>query len=629
MLRQMREQATSWLMKVFLAAIVIVFIFWGWGSYREKRASRIAVVNGSYIGIREYQSMYNNLVEQMRRQFGNQFSSELVESLNLKGQALDQLINRRLILAEAEMLKFNVSQEELQNAIVSYPTFQTNGRFDPLRYQQALRYARLTPQEFEASQREDLLISKVEQFVTRSTKVLESEMLSFFHHTRDKVNLAYVQLDPQDFKNQVKVDEEAVRNYFDKHRENYRLADKRNILYVRFVPRDYVAEVEVTPQDIEEFYQLHQEDYLEPQKVRARHILFRIPEKAKTAEIQEILERAKKVLELARKGDNFAELARKYSEDSTAARGGDLGYFKSGDMVKPFADAAFSLKKGEISDLVRTRFGIHIIKVEDIKEESIQPLAQVKGVVLKRLKEERSGEIARQRAESFIDRSRALDDLQKAAAEEGLEVKESGLFAVEESIPQLGRHPEINEVIFSLRLKEISPVLRVGDDQVVAQLLEIQDSRLKEFAEAQEEVQKDWITEQSKVLARKQAQEWLETARQDGNLAEVARRNKLKINKTGLFTAISPPPLLRNQGDMVITAFSLTPEQPVASEVYEVNGKFVILQLEESQPASENGFQKDKDNLAKQLLQAKKEQTFSRWINGRRQQADINMLQEL
>ncbi|MGW8223805.1 MAG: peptidylprolyl isomerase, partial [Syntrophobacteria bacterium] len=570
-----------------------------------------------------------NLLEQMRRQFGKQFSSELVEALNLKGQALDRLINRRLILTEAGMLKFDVSREELQNAIVSYPAFQTNGRFDPLRYQQALRYARLTPQEFEASQREDLLINKVEQLVTRGTKVLESEMLSFFHHTRDRVNLAYVQIEPQDFKNQVKVDEEAVRDYFDKHRENYRLADKRNILYVRFVPRDYLAEVKVTDQDIEEFYQLHQDDYREPKKVRARHILFRIAERAKTAEIQEILDRAKKVLALARKGDNFAELARKYSEDSTAAKGGDLGYFKSGDMVKPFADSAFSLKKGEISDLVRTRYGIHIIKVEDIKEESSQPLAQVKGVVTKSLKEERGGEIALQRAESFIDRSRALDDLQKAAVEEGLEVKESGLFAAEEPIPQLGRHPEINEIIFSLRLKEISPVFRVGDDQVVAQLVEIQDSRLEEFTEAREKVQQDWITEQSKVLARKQAQEWLETARQQGNLTEVSRRKKLKINKTGLFTAISPPPLFRNQRDMVITAFSLTPEQPVPSEVYEVNGTFIIMQLEESQPASENGFQKEKDNLAKQLLQAKKEQTFSRWINGRRQQADIKMLQEL
>ncbi|MGD8437891.1 MAG: SurA N-terminal domain-containing protein, partial [Syntrophobacterales bacterium] len=473
MLRLMREHATSWLIKVFLFAIVVVFIFWGGGSYMEKKASRIAVVNGSYIGMLEYQDMYRNLVEQMRRQFGGQFSSELAETLNLKEQALDRLINDRLILAEAGELAFDVSREELQNAIVSYPAFQTNGRFDPLRYQQALRYARLTPQEFEARQREALLIDKVRQFITRGAKVLESEMLSFFHHTRDKVNLAYVQVNPNDFKNQVKVDEEAVREYFEKYRENYRLADKRNIIYVRFVPQDYLAEVEVTDQEIEEFYQLNQENYRAPQKVRARHILFRIPEQAKTAEIQKTLDRAKKVLELARRGDNFAELAQQYSEDSTAAKGGDLGYFKSGDMVKPFADSAFSLKKGEISDLVRTRFGIHIIKVEDIKEESVQPLTKVKAAVLKSLKEERSREIALQRAESFIDRSRALDDLRKAANEEGLELNESGLFAAAEPIPQLGRHPEINEIIFSLRLKEVSPVLRVGDDQVVAQLVEI------------------------------------------------------------------------------------------------------------------------------------------------------------
>ncbi len=629
MLGTMRKHATSWLIKVACFAIVIVFIFWGGYSYTEKKASRVAVVNGSYIGLREYQSTYSNLVEQMRRQFGRQFSSELVETLNLKGQALDRLINRRLILTEAGMLEFDVSREELQNAIVSYPAFQTNGQFDSLRYQQILRSNKLTPQDFEANQREDLLINKVEQFITRGTKVLDSEMLSFFHHTRDRVNLAYVQIDPQDFKNQVKVDEEAVRDYFDKHRENYRLADKRNILYVRFVPQDYLADVEVTDQEIEEFYQLHQDDYREPKKVHARHILFRISEKAKTAEIQEILDRAKKVLDLARKGDNFAELARKYSDDSTASKGGDLGYFKSGDMVKPFADSAFSLKKGEISDLVRTRFGVHIIKVEDIKEESVKPLAAVKETVRQSLKEERSREIALQRADSFIDLSRALDDLQKAAAEAGLEVKESGLFAAEEPVPQLGRHPEINEIIFALRPKEISPVFSIGDDQLVAQLVEIQDSRLEEFAEAQERVQEDWITEQSEVLARKQAQEWLETARQEGNLAEVARRNKLKINKTGLFTTVSPAPPFGNQRDMVITAFSLTPKQPVPSEVYEVDGKFIILQLEDSQPASENGFQKEKDSLAKQLLQAKKEQTFSRWINGRRQQADIKMLQEL
>ena len=367
MLGLMRKHATSWLIKVALFAIVIVFIFWGGYSYTEKKASRVAAVNGSYIGMVEFQSMYNNLVEQMRRQFGKQFSPELAETLNLKRQALDQLINRRLLLAEAKMLELDVSREELQNAIISYPAFQTNGRFDQQRYQQILRLNKLTPQEFEASQREDLLISKVQQFITRGTKVLDAEMLSFFHHTQDKVNLAYLQVDPKDFKTQVKVDEESIRDYFDKHRENYRLPVKRNILYVRFRPRDYIDEVQPTDMEIEDFYRLHQEDYKEPEKVRARHILFRIPPKAKTSDIQAIQKRADMVLDLARKGEDFAELARRYSEDTTASTGGDLGYFTSEDMVKPFSDSAFSLEKGEISDLVRSRFGLHIIKVEDIK----------------------------------------------------------------------------------------------------------------------------------------------------------------------------------------------------------------------------------------------------------------------
>ena len=123
------------------------------------------------------------MVEQMQSRLGDQFSYDLVQTLNLKGQALDQLINRRLLLAEARMLDLEISREELQNAIRSYPAFQVNGLFDPLLYQRTLRYLRLTPQEFEAGQREDLLIKKVERFITRSTRVLNAEILSFFHRS--------------------------------------------------------------------------------------------------------------------------------------------------------------------------------------------------------------------------------------------------------------------------------------------------------------------------------------------------------------------------------------------------------------------------------------------------------------
>ena len=629
MLGLMRKHATSWLIKVALFAIVIVFIFWGGYSYTERKASRVAEVNGSYISMLEFQSMYNNLEEQMRRQLGKQFTPELAETLNLKKQALEQLINRRLILTEAKILDLGVSREELQNAIISYPAFQTNGRFDDQRYQQILRLNKLNPQEFEASQSEDLLISKVQHFITRGTKVLDTEILSFFHLTQDKVNLAYIQVDPKDFKSQVKVDEDSIKEYFDKHRESYRLPVKRNILYVRFKPQDYINEVQPTDADIEDFYRLHEEDYKEPEKVRARHILFRIPPKAKTSDIQAIQKKADMVLDLARKGENFAELARKYSEDSTASKGGDLGYFTRQDMVKPFSDAAFSLKKGEISDLVRTRFGLHIIKVEDIKPESIKPLAEVKEKVIQSVKQEQALEIARQRAESFIDLGRSLDDMKKAAQEKNLPVKESGFFAAGEPIPSLGSYPEISEAVFSLQLKEISPVLTLGEDQLVAQLIGIQDSRLEELDEAQKQVREDWLAEQSRDLARRKAEEWLQVALKEGTITNVARNNKLQLKKTGLFTAVSPAQPIGNQRDLVITAFALRPAKPVAPEVYQVNGKFLIMQLEDRQPATEEEFQKQRAGLATQLLTAKKEQTFSRWIAGIREKSDIKILQKL
>lgn len=629
MLGLMRKHATSWLIKVALFAIVIVFIFWGGYSYTERRASRVAAVNGSYIGIREYQSTYNSLVEQMRRQFGDQFSTDLAEALNLKGQALERLINRRLLLAEARKLDLEISREELQQAIVSYPAFQTNGRFDPLRYQRTLSYLRLTPQEFEASQSEDLLIGKVQSFITRGAKVLDSEVLSFFHHTRDKVNLAYIQVDPKKFTDQVALDDEAIEGYFNENQETYRFAAKRNIIFIRFVPQDYLDEVEPTEAEVEDFYRLNQDGYQTPKKVRARHILFPIAPQATATQLRPIQERAKEVLALARKGDDFATLARKYSKDSTASKGGDLGYFTRTDMVKPFADVAFSIQKGEISDLVRTRFGLHIIKVEDIKESVPQPLDEVREAVIRSLKEERARDIALQRAEAFIDESRALDDLQKAAAAQGLEVKETGFFAADEAIPQLGRYSEINEIIFSLQPMEVSPALALGEARVVAQLMEIQDSRIPELAEVLEKVRKDWTAEQSRILARKQAEEWLETASQEGTLAEVARRNKLEIRKTDPFTALSPAGLLANQRDLVITAFALTPEEPVAPEVYEIDNTFAIFQLEDREPAPEEEFQKEKDNLARNLLQIKQEQTFNLWITARRQQSDIKILQEL
>jgi peptidyl-prolyl cis-trans isomerase D len=629
MLGLMRKHAKSWLIKVALFAIVIVFIFWGGYSYTERKATRVAVVNGSFIGLDEYQRTYSNLVEEMRRRYGERFSSELAEALQLKQQALDRLVNRRLLLAAADRLELEVTQEELQDAIIAYPAFQTNGRFDPRRYQRTLGYLRLTPQEFEASQYEDLLIDKVKRCVARGAKLLETEVRSFYHHTRDEVNLDYLHIEPEDFTHQVEVNEEDVRGYFDEHLEAYRLPSRRNIAYVRFAPEEYFHEVAPTEAEVDAFYRMHQSEYRQPRKVRARHILFRLPKQASSSKLQDITQKAKEVLVLARKGDDFAALARAYSEDATAAEGGDLGYFSRKDMVKPFADAAFALNEGEISDLVRTRFGVHIIKVEDIQEAVTRPLSEVQEAVLQSIKRERAAEIASRRAEALSDEAHALDDLRKAAAVQDLNARESGFFAANQAIPGLGRHPEVNEILFSLEPKEISPVLSVGDDEVVAQLVESQESRLPELGEVKEDVRRDLVAARSKLLARQQAEEWLASARREKDLGGVARRNGRELQETGLFASPSPPAVLRNQRDALVAAFALTAEHPVAPDVYEVKDGFMLLQLQARKEAPEDQFQQEKDRLTSRLLRTKKELAFQRWLTGRREHAEIKILQQL
>jgi peptidyl-prolyl cis-trans isomerase D len=459
--------------------------------------------------------------------------------------------------------------------------------------------------------------------------VLPAEVSSFYHHYQDKVNLTYVLVNPASFTEQVKPDEKAVAQYFADHRESYRLPATRKIVYVRFSPRDYLDEVKPSEPEIEDYYRLHQDEFQQPKKVRARQVLFRIPANATTAQIQAIVDRAKNVLNQARQGGDFAALARKYSQDASAANGGDLGYLSEKDMEKPFAEVAFSLKKGEISDLVRTRFGIHIIKVEDIRDAVTPPLADVRERVVAAIKQEKAADIALDRARAFVDAGRVAEDLSKVAAAEHLQTREAGPFGLNAPIPGLGSVPEVNKVLFSLQLREISRPLLVGQDEIVAQVVEVAESRLPNFDEVKDRVTKDWAAEESKKLARQRADEILTVARQQGDLAGAARRYGLTTAETGPFSFFSPAPALGNNRELVTVALALTPEHPVAPDPFDVRGNIALIQLRSREPAPEEKLQTEKDALAKRLLQAKEESVFQSWLTSLRQQADVKMLQKL
>ena len=177
MLRLMRQQAGSWLIKILLGAIVIVFIFWGVGSFRAQRGGRVALVNGDQITLDEYREAYNNLLEQLRERFGNNLNEDMIKMLQVRKQALNQLVDNKLLVQEAKRLKFRVSDKELAEAIMKIGAFQRAGVFDSRLYSNVLDRLRMTPEEFEIAQREAVLIERLRTIITGGVKVADQEVV--------------------------------------------------------------------------------------------------------------------------------------------------------------------------------------------------------------------------------------------------------------------------------------------------------------------------------------------------------------------------------------------------------------------------------------------------------------------
>jgi len=199
MLNVMRKHAGSWMIKVILFAIVIVFVFWGVGSFRSQEAAKVATVNDETITTTDYRRAYNNLIDQYRQRFGSSLNDGMIEMLQIKKQALDQLIDRTLLLQEARKLDLRVSDAEVSDAIVNFPVFQTNGSFDSRRYRSILTQIHLTPEEFEAEQKNSLLGEKLTRIIVGAAKVSPMETRLWYDWQHTSANVDYVRFDPASY----------------------------------------------------------------------------------------------------------------------------------------------------------------------------------------------------------------------------------------------------------------------------------------------------------------------------------------------------------------------------------------------------------------------------------------------
>ena len=248
MLRILRENASSWMLRGILILVAVTFISWGgYSLIRERKQTYAAKVNGVAIEIRDFSDTYQNVIKQYRDALGPSFSEKMVEELHLREKVLNDLVSRVLILQEAARLGFDIHDEELREAIESIPSFQVNGQFDSRIYERFLRLNRLSAEDFERMQREGLMLSKLTNLIKlNGGKVSEEEVLETYLFENERINLTFLKVTPETFKGQTPVNEVEIKDYFQKHQEEFRVPTFLQIQYLIFRPSEFEGRVQVS-----------------------------------------------------------------------------------------------------------------------------------------------------------------------------------------------------------------------------------------------------------------------------------------------------------------------------------------------------------------------------------------------
>ncbi len=500
-------------------------------------------------------------------------SEQLLKQLGVENQILQQMVDERAALAEADRLGIKVSDEEVRQRILATPAFQENGAFiGETRYQQLLRMQRppMTASEFEDNVRRSLAVDKLRSSVTDWLSIADKDLEGEYRRRNDKVKLAVVGFTADTFRPQVTATDAEVASLF--RRAQGRLQDPREA--EDQVPADRhrrscVRRSRFRPPTFEQAYNTNIEQYSTPEQVRASHILLKTEGKDDAT----VKAKAEELLKKAKGGADFAELAKANSEDeSNAKNGGDLDYFGRGRMVPEFDQVAFAMQPGQISDVVKTQYGYHIIKLTDKKAAATRPLDEVRQQLSDQLSYERAQTQAQQtRDRRSRSRSRSRPISTRVAKARGLNVQESGFFAREEPIMGLGPAPEAAARAFDMKQDEVAGPLRASRGVIFQTMTAKQDPYVPKVDEVKDRVRDEVLKQKARDVSKQKAAEIAAKLKGAPDFEKAAKAAGVEAKTTDLIAAGAPIPDLGVAPAVEEAAFKL-PVGAVSDPIATDNG---------------------------------------------------------
>src|SRR5258706_1122610 len=491
-------KAARWITVGIFRLLILSFALWGVETYVRGigKAEDLGSVAGSSVSQQEFSEAMQARLDQMRAQAGYGLDPGIAERPEFRRAVFETIVNQRLLVAEAGGTGVTVGDKLLAQRITAITEFQgEDGNFSKARYDAFLRQRGYTAPGFESRLRRDLVLQTVSEGISETPIMASTSVRTLLRAAGQTREVSVARLTTQQFSSQVKIDEAAIKAYYDSHKSDFTVPDQARVEYVVLSTDELAAQMTATGDEVKKLYDERASQFRQPEERRASHILIKVDEKAGDAERKAARDKAENLLRQAREhSESFAQLAQKNSQDpGSAQQGGDLGFFARGMMVKAFEEPVYQMAKDEIRGPVESEFGFHIIKLTDLRPERVKPLDEVQGQLASEIKRQKAQKRFSEIAEGFSNLVYEQSGSLKPAVESlKLEVRQSPWLTRDSAPVKELANPKLLQAIFTedvLKNKRNTEAIETSPGTLVAaRLLEFKPSLVKPVSDVTREI---------------------------------------------------------------------------------------------------------------------------------------------
>ncbi|HXG55841.1 MAG TPA: peptidyl-prolyl cis-trans isomerase [Vicinamibacterales bacterium] len=626
MLDRMRRHR-NWL-KWSLALVVLAFIllyipdFFRGSADGAGLNDAVATVDGQDITVSQFRRAYQRQMQQYRASYGANMDERMLKQLGIDQRIVQQLVEEEAAVSEARRLDITASDAEVTERILAIPAFQENGQFigyDKYRQMLQMQEPPVKENEFEEQVRRSITVEKLQAALTNWITVPDAELTTEFKKRNEKVKLAVVSFPADKFREGAQASDAEVTAWFEAHKNDYKVPEKRKVRYALIDMQAIRDRVQVSPQDVQRNYEDNQQQYATPEQVRASHILLKTEGKDDAA----VKTQAEELAAKAKGGADFAELAKKFSQDdSNNSKGGDLDFFGKGQMVPEFDAVAFTMKPGDVSDVVKTQFGYHVIKLVDKRAASQRPLAEVQAQITDQIKWQRAQDEAQRTADDVASKLKKPADFDTVAKPRGLTVAESGFFSRDEPIAGLGMAPAAAESAFELKDGDVSDAIRTPQGFAFLTVTGKQDASEPKIDDVRPRVRDDVLKTKAVDAARQRASA-VAASMKSGDFNAAAKAAGLEVKTTELIARGAPVSDAGVSPAIDAAAFAL-PSGGVSDAITTDTGAVVVKVLERKDPTADEikaGLSQTRD----QVLSERRGRFYAAYMTKARERMKVNV----